>query len=206
MSRNSVIRLHQYRKSVYRLKLMGLVKVFSENLADAVNVTAAQVRRDFSSFGFSGKKRGGYNVDELIQKMDQKLGKDREQKVIVVGAGNVGRALTNYKGFETEKIKIAAIFDNDESKVARSAIVPVLPMSELKSFVKDNEVEVAVLAVPDSAAQSVLTELVHAGIRGVLNFAPVRLTPPYDDFVISHVNVGLELETVIYLTHSMKEN
>ncbi len=205
MSKNSVTRLYQYRKSLYRLRQMGFVKAFSENLADAVSVTAAQVRRDFSIFGISGNKRGGYSVDELIAKLDQKLGKDREQNVIVVGAGNLGRALMNYKGFEAEKIKVCALFDSDPSKINRKADVPILPLEDLKKFVKENQIEVAVIVVPDVSAQQVLTELVKAGIKGVLNFAPVRLNPPHENFVISHVNLGLELETVIYQAHALKD-
>jgi len=204
VNKNSVMRLYQYRKSLYRLKQMGFVKVFSENLADAVNVTAAQVRHDFSVFGLVGNKRGGYTVTELIASLDKKLGKDKVQNVIVVGAGNIGKALLNYKGFETEKIKIAAIFDSEPSKIDHKLPAPILPMSDLKDFVSKHKVEVGVIAVPDVHAQQVLDEMVKAGIQGVLNFAPIRLNPPSEDFVINHVNVGLELETVIYLVHSLK--
>ncbi len=204
MNKNSITRLYQYRKSLYRLKQMGFVKVFSDNLADAVNVTAAQVRHDFFVFGLVGNKRGGYSVVELIEKLDKKLGKDRQQNVIVVGAGNIGKAMMNYKGFETEMIKVAALFDNDPAKLSPDLPTPILPMSEMKNFIQQNKVEAGVIAVPDVAAQQVLDEMVKAGIKGVLNFAPIRLTPPYEDFVINHVNVGLELEAVIYLVHSLK--
>ena len=204
MNKNSITRLYQYRKSLYRLKQMGFVKVFSDNLADAVNVTAAQVRHDFSVFGLMGNKRGGYSVVELIEKLDKKLGKDKQQNVIVVGAGNIGKAMMNYKGFEAEMIKVAALFDNDPAKIARDLPIPILPMPEMKDFIQKHKVEAGVIAVPDVAAQQALDEMVKAGIKGVLNFAPIRLTPPNEDFVINHVNVGLELEAVIYLVHSLK--
>lgn len=197
ISSNAVTRLHHYRKSLYRLKQMGFLRVFSENLADSVSVTASQVRRDFSAFGLSGNKRGGYNIDALIGSIDEKLGKDQLQKVIVVGAGNVGRALTNYKGFAQEGIAVVAVFDADEAKVDRGAAIPVLPMSELTPYVRKNHIEVAVIAVPDIHAQKVLDELAAAKIRGVLNFAPIRLIP-HGDVVINHVDLGLELETVVY--------
>lgn len=203
ISRNAISRLYQYRKSLHRLKQLGFVRVFSENLADAVSVTASQVRRDFSVFGLSGNKRGGYLIDDLIRILDHKLGKDREQRVIIVGAGNVGRALLHYKGFEREGIRVLAVFDNDPSKVTRDSAVPVLPMAELKEFVKQNGVEVGVIAVPDVQAQAVLEELAKSKIRGVLNFAPIRLNPPSDDLVVNHVDLGLELETVIYLVNSL---
>lgn len=203
MSKNSITRLYQYRKSLYRLKHMGFVKVFSDNLADAVGVTAAQVRRDFSMFGLSGNKRGGYLVEELIKRLDQKLGKDKPQRVVVIGAGNIGKALMNYKGFESEGIKVAAVFDTDAAKINSGAAVPVLAMPELKEFIRKNHIEVGVIAVPDIFAQQVFGDLVEAGIKGVLNFAPIRLNPPHEDFVINNVNVGLELETVIYLVNSL---
>lgn len=205
MSRNSITRLYEYRKSLYRLKQMGFVKVFSENLADAVGVTAAQVRRDFSMFGLLGNKRGGYLVEELIKTLDQKLGKDKPQNVVVVGAGNIGKALMNYKGFEAEGIKVAAVFDADETKVNRNARIPILPITELKGYVQKEKIEIAIIAVPDYNAQQTLDKLVEAGVKGVLNFAPIRLNPPSEKFAISNVNVGLELETVIYLVNSLED-
>lgn len=204
MSKKSITRLYQYRKSLYRLKQMGFVKVFSENLADSVSVTAAQVRRDFSMFGLSGNKRGGYRVDELIKNLDHKLGKDKDQNVIVVGAGNLGRALMNYKGFEAERIKVVALFDINKSKLNINAEIPILPMSEMKKVIHKKHVDVGIIAVPDIYAQQVFIDLVRAGIKGVLNFAPIRLSAPHDDFVIKDVNLGLELETVLYLVNSFK--
>lgn len=203
ISRNAITRLYQYRKSLYRLRQMGFIRVFSENLADAVSVTASQIRRDFSVFGLSGNKRGGYSIDGLIKILDQKLGKDKQQNVIVVGAGNIGRALMNYKGFQQEGIKVVAVFDTDERKVSREGAVPVLPFSQMREFVKAHKIEIGVLAVPEIHAQQVLDEMVKASIKGVLNFAPIRLNPPGEEFIINHVDLGLELETVIYLVHSL---
>ncbi len=104
-NKNCVIRISRYRNALYRLKALGFVKVFSDNLADAVGVLPSQVRKDFSIFGFSGNKRGGYQVEELIAKMNSILGKDQVQKVIVAGAGNIGMALMKYAGFEKEGMK-----------------------------------------------------------------------------------------------------
>lgn len=200
----AIIRLYKYRKSLLLLNQLGFVKVFSENLSDATGINAAQIRRDFSIFGLSGKKRGGYIVETLIQKLDEKLGKDKKQNVIIVGAGNMGKALMHYKGFISENIHILAAFDVDSAKVNSTEMIPILPMSELKEFVKKNHIQVAIVTVPDTAAQTVLNLLVQAGVQGALNFAPIHYTASTHSFIVKHVNIGLELETLIYMTAHLK--
>ncbi|MFP4473463.1 MAG: redox-sensing transcriptional repressor Rex [Candidatus Omnitrophota bacterium] len=200
-----VERLHRYRNALYRLKHMGFVKVFSDNLADAVGVTSAQVRKDFSMFGLSGNKRGGYQVDDLIVNLDKLLGKDKVQDVVVVGAGNIGTALLNYKGFEHNGIRIVAAFDRHAEEIINVSDVPIMPMDALAGFVDENSIEVGIIAVPDYAAQDVLDDLKAAGIKGVLNFAPIRLQAP-ENFIVNNIHVGLELEKVIYFVHAMDRN
>lgn len=197
VNRKALARLHNYRNALYRLKHLGFVRVFSDNLADAVGVTSSQVRKDLSLFGPSGNKRGGYFIDDLSTKLNGILGKDKPQDIIVVGAGNIGTALMSYPGFKREGIKIVAAFDLDPAKINREATVPILPFAELKDFVARNQIQVGIIAVPDTSAQQVLEDMRSAGIKGVLNFAPIRLNAP-ENFVINHVNVGVELETVIY--------
>ena len=114
-SKSSIARLYSYREALFRLKFLGFVKVFSENLADAIGATAVQVRKDFSVFGLVGNKKGGYQVDELIGKLDELLGKNKKHPIIVAGSGNIGKALANYKGFSNSGIEILGIFDNDSS-------------------------------------------------------------------------------------------
>ena len=203
-NRNCIIRLSRYKNSLYRLKTLGFVKVFSDNLADAIGVTAEQVRKDFSLFGISGNKRGGYQVDALIEKLNSILGKDRMQKVIVVGLGHIGTALTKYRGFEKEGIKICAAFDIDPLKHNRESEIPVLPLEELKGYVKSNGTGIGIIAVPDIAAQQAADLMVSAGIKGLLNFAPIRLRIP-EDVVVNNVNLELELENVIYFVNAMNK-
>jgi redox-sensing transcriptional repressor len=198
-----ITRLHKYRNTLFRFKALGLVRVFSDNLADAVGATSSQVRKDFSLFGISGNKRGGYLVDDLIKRLDELLGKDKEQKVIVVGAGKIGTALMNYKVFEKEGIRIVAAFDTDPAKFCQSREdVSVLPLENLPVFVKDHDIKIGIIAVPDFAAQQILNLIVAAGIRGVLNFAPIRLKTA-EECVINNVNLGLELETIIYYVNTL---
>ena len=200
-NRNCILRLSRYKKSAARLRSMGFKKVFSDNLADAIGVTPSQVRKDFSLFGITGNKKGGYDIDELIEHLNRVLGKSEEEKVILVGCGNIGTALMHYSGFRKEGINIIAAFDSDPAKTLIESPPPVLPVSVLETFVKENGIRTAVLAVPDHAAQGVLDTLISAGIRGVLNFAPIHLRAP-EDIVVANVNLEMELEAVIYFTHA----
>ncbi|MCX7920295.1 MAG: redox-sensing transcriptional repressor Rex [bacterium] len=204
INKNAIIRLSRYKNALYRLKLLGFVKVFSDNLADAVGVKPSQVRKDFSLFGISGNKRGGYIIDELITKLNTILGKDEIQKVVIIGAGHIGTALMKYKGFEKEGIKIVAAFDIDPAKYNRNAEVPVLPLDELKDCVHKHNIKIAIIAVPDIAAQQTVDLLLNAGIKGILNFAPIRLRAP-EDCVINNVNLEVELENVIYFVNALSK-
>ena len=203
-NKNSIIRLSKYKDALYRLKNLGFVKVFSDNLADAVGVTASQVRKDFSIFGISGSKRGGYQIDQLIEKLNQILGKNIIQKVIIAGLGNIGMALMKYRGFEKEGINIVAMFDIDPAKFDRNAKVPILPLDEMKEYIRVNNIKMGIIAVPDVAAQQVLDVMLGAGIKGVLNFAPIRLRAG-SDAVINNVNLISELENVMYFVNTMEK-
>ena len=201
-SRSRILRLSRYKNAALRLKSLNFVKVFSDNLADATGVTASQVRKDFSIFGISGNRRGGYQIDELLTQLNKVLGKDKLQKFIVVGVGNMGRALINYPGFVKSEIKIVAGFDLDPSKYNRKADAPVFPMDELAGYVKTNEVELGIIAVPDFAAQEVFDKLIQAGIKGVLNFAPIRLRSENTDVVVHTLNLETEIENLIYFVNT----
>jgi redox-sensing transcriptional repressor len=176
--------------------------VFSDNLADAAGATSAQVRKDFSIFGLAGNRRGGYLVDELIEQLDKILGKDKIQKFILVGAGNMGRALLNYPGFEKNSIKILAGFDIDHSKLAPGAETPILPLDKVKDFIAKNNILFAIICVPVLAAPQVAEILFSAGIKGILNFAPIRLKE-HENCVIENINLVTELENIIYFVKAL---
>ena len=200
-NRSCIIRLSRYRNALLKLKSLGFVRIFSENLADATSVTAAQVRKDFSIFGVRGNRRGGYQVDQLIIQLNEILGKDKIHSFILIGAGNLGRALLHYEGFEKNSIKVVAGFDTDPAKVDRDAETPILPLEELDGFIKDNKIEFGIITVPDYAAQQVSQLMILAGIKGILNFAPMRLKVP-EDCVISNMNLETELENIIYFVNA----
>ncbi|MDM7925888.1 MAG: redox-sensing transcriptional repressor Rex [bacterium] len=202
VNKKVVARLSSYRTALLRFHELGFVKVFSDTLAEAVGATSAQVRKDFSLFGISGNKKGGYQTDILIEKLQSLLGKDRVQPVIVVGIGNIGTALLKYRGFEDEGIRIVAGFDLDPAKINRKLKVPVLPADEMQDFIREQRVTIGIIAVPDAAAQAVCDTLVAAGIRGILNFAPIVLRAE-EGVVVNNVNLQNELENVIYFVNTL---
>lgn len=200
-NRSCIIRLSRYKNALNRLKALNFVRVFSDNLADAAGVTAAQVRKDFSLFGITGNRRGGYRVDELSEQLHRILGKDQLQEYVVVGVGNIGRALLHYGGLEKSGIRIAAGFDIDPVKYDAEGSPPILPLENLVDFAKTRGVRLGVIAVPDYAAQQVVELMLSAGIKGVLNFAPICLKAPAG-CVINNINLEIELENLIYFVNA----
>jgi redox-sensing transcriptional repressor len=199
-NRKVISRLSKYKNALHRFKALGFAKMFSDYLAESVGCTSSQVRKDFSMFGITGNKRGGYNIDELLEKLNIILGKNIVQQVIIAGAGNLGKALLHYKGFERDGIKVAACFDIDPSKQNAAQAIPILPMEELTPFVGINNIEVGILAVPDLVAQEVFDLMVKAGIKGVLNFAPIRLRTD-GTCCVNNINLEMELESILYFVN-----
>ena len=199
-NRKCIIRLSRYKNALKRLKALGFVNVFSDNLSDASGTTPSQVRKDFSIFGISGHQRGGYKVDELIVKLRDILGSNETQNAVIVGAGHIGTALLKYKGFETGGIKILAGFDTDPAKYKEKSEIPVHPLDDFREFVSENRVKIGILAVPDYVAQQVSEIMISAGIKGILNFAPIQLRLA-EGVVINNINLEVELENLIYFVN-----
>ena len=204
VNKNCIIRLSKYKNALAKLKALGFVKVFSDNLADAAGVASSLVRKDFSIFGITGNKKGGYLIDELIEKVNDILGKNDTQKVVIAGAGNIGSALMKYAGFEKEGLKVTAVFDSDQAKIAAKNPVPILPVASMKEYIKQNKIKIGILCVPDSSAGEVFELMVTSGIKGVLNFAPVNLKTQ-EDVIVENVNLVGELESLIYFVNASKK-
>src|SRR6185437_1126419 len=153
--------------------------VSSEELAAAAGVNSAKLRKDLSYLGSYGIRGVGYDVDYLVYQVSRALGLTQNWPVVIVGAGNLGRALANYGGFVTRGFKIAAVLDSDQAMVGRElGSVVVHHVSELEAVVASGGVAIGVIAVPAGAAQAVCDRLVSAGVTSILNFAPVVLTVP----------------------------
>ncbi|ACN84357.1 redox-sensing transcriptional repressor Rex [Brachyspira hyodysenteriae WA1] len=186
------------------MKSFGFIKAYSNNLGDAIGITSVQVRKDFSLFNISGNKKGGYNIDDLLEQIDSILGKQISHNIILVGYGKIGKALINYRGFESESIKIVAAFDHNPEKIDRNASTPILPIEELKDFIINNKIEIAILTVPDLEAQRMFDVICNAGIKGVLNFAPIKLLER-PDCIINDVNIADEIESLFYFINDVKD-
>ncbi len=196
-SEQVINRLLKYRNVMQKMKGLGFVRVFSDNLADAVGVSPSLVRKDFSMFDLTGNKRGGYQIDDLLEKLNNILGKDKKQKIIVVGCGKIGRALMNYNGFPRVGIRVVAGFDSEPVLLSPDAPIPILHVSRMKEYIAENDIKVAVLTVPEPSAQSILDSLMKADIRGVVNFAPVSLKGS-DTCLIHNINIEQEFEKLFY--------
>ncbi|MEI6048377.1 MAG: redox-sensing transcriptional repressor Rex [Bacteroidota bacterium] len=200
--KNSLKRIFLYRACLLRLKLMGVEKVFSYTLANETGVTADQVRKDFSEFNIKGNKRGGYDINDLLEKMEKLFHRDKDNNIVLIGMGNMGLALSKYHKFVQRHMNIVATFDIDTFKQKIRSGIPVYSMNRLKEIIDRFSVKVAILAVPEISAQEVADELISHGIIGIVNFAPVLLKVP-PDVIINNVNLCDELESVIYYVHKL---
>jgi redox-sensing transcriptional repressor len=180
--------------------MMGVEKVFSYTLANETGVTADQVRKDFSEFGIKGNKRGGYQINELLDIMESLFHRNKDHNIVLIGMGNLGLALSKYSKFVQRNMNIVATFDIDPFKQKIRSGITVYSMSRLKEIIDRFRVRVAILAVPEISAQGVADELLRNGIKGIVNFAPVLLKVP-PDVIINNVNLCDELESVIYYVH-----
>ena len=199
--KNSLKRIFLYRACLIRLKLMGVEKVFSYTLANETGVTSDQVRKDFSEFDIKGNKRGGYNINELLDKMEKLFHRNKDNNIVLIGMGNLGLALSKYSKFVQRSMNIVATFDIDPFKQKIRSGIPVYSMNRLEEIITRFNVKVAIIAVPEISAQEVADELIRHGITGIVNFAPVLLKVP-PDIIINNVNLCDELESVIYYVHN----
>lgn len=194
IAESTVRRLSLYLRFLEEFEANGMATISSEELAARGGTTSAQVRKDLSFFGSFGKRGLGYSVVELATRLRRILGLEREWRVIIIGAGKIGAALAQYRGFAQRGFHIAAVYDNDAGKVGKR--VDGFHVRALDSLVEDNRrapADIAVLAVPGEAAQEVAALVVAAGIRAILNFAPVQLHVP-DSITVKSVNMAMELE------------
>jgi redox-sensing transcriptional repressor len=195
--RSDIRRLLQYRICLIRLNELGISTIYSHDLGEAAGVTAVQVRKDFSNYKIKGKKRGGYNISYLLNELDRIFGNVRKN-IIVFGVGNIGNALLQYnEQFLKKNIYIVAGFDIDPAKQNKNLGIPVYSPAKLKEIVQMHQVTTAIIAVPFQVAQEVCTALLDAGIKGVLNFAPVALKVS-DNIVIDNIHLSNRLEGIMY--------
>lgn len=193
-----IYRLSIYSRCLKRLLSNDTETIRSEGLATMANVKPAQLRKDLSYIGQVGTRGLGYSVETLYKSIHEIVGREQLQSVILVGAGNLGRALLRYDGFVKEGFKVVAAFDASPEVVKRANLpCPVYHDSAMTEFVAENEIKMAILCIPGEHGQPVVNDLIKAGIQGVLNFSPVVLKVP-EDIMVNNVDLAVELENLSY--------
>jgi redox-sensing transcriptional repressor len=194
----TVRRLSVYTRCLLQLEEDGVKTISSQELAERFNLNSAQVRKDLAYFGEFGVRGIGYYVSGLKAELHRILGLDRSWPIALVGIGNLGSALFHYRGFSRQGFRIVVVIDDDPAKIGREmGGVPIVASRDLAREIKARGVQVAVVAVPAESAQIVVDQLVTAGIKAVLNFAPTRLKVPRD-VRLKDVDLSIELETLSF--------
>lgn len=195
---STVRRLSLYLRFLEEFEDQGIATVSSDALALRGGTTSAQVRKDLSFFGSFGKRGLGYAVPELARRLREILGLGKEYRVILLGAGKIGSALVQYRGFQKRGFEIVDIFDVDPAKIGkRWNGVGVNDIADLETRAREQKIDIAVLVTPAEVAQEIADRIVKLGIKAILNFAPVQLAVP-EDVAVKNVNLALELEALSY--------
>jgi len=203
ISESTIHRLSLYCRALSMLEKENYETVSSKELAKREKLTPAQVRKDLSFFGSFGTRGLGYPVKELKAQIASILGLDRTWRVALVGVGNIGSALVSYKEFTKQGFQIVMLLDNDQRKIGSNHKgIIVSDIRNLEQELRDGKIEMVVLAVPSTVAQYIVDDVVRAGIKAILNFAPVNLKVP-EDVYLRNENMSMELE---YLSFAIVNN
>ena len=199
-------RLPIYYRYLNMLSDAGKKRVSSNELAEAVKVDSATIRRDFSYFGALGKRGYGYDVENLLKFFKKTLNQDKLTNVALIGVGNLGHALLNFNFHKSNNVRINAAFDiNEEITGTIQSGVPIYPMEDMKEQLKIQQIEIVILTVPANVAQGVTNDLVEVGVKGILNFTPLRISVP-ESVLVQNVDLTNELQTLIYFLDLEKQS
>lgn len=194
-------RLPLYLRALVRLQQEGRDVTSSHELGRRLGISSAQIRKDLAHFGGFGKQGTGYQIEFLIEKLEQVLQVNREWPVAVIGAGDLGSAISHYGGFQERGFRISWLFDADPQKIGNTiGGIAVLPMDEMERILTDNNCQIAMLAVPAKYAQEVTERLVKSGIKAILNYAPINISVP-DDVMVQYIDPVVHLQHMTYYLH-----
>lgn len=191
-------RLPIYLRALQRLSDQGIQTTSSQDLGAIVGISAAQIRKDISQFGEFGKQGTGYSISYLMEKLRSILKMDRVWDVIIVGMGDIGHALAHYEEFNKRGFHVSMVFDNDPKKIGRKVgDFEVLDSANLAEKIRSQKIKVAMLCVPASSAQEAADQLVKAGIKAILNYAPISINVP-EDVKVQYVDPVTHLQRMMY--------
>lgn len=191
-------RLPVYLRALQRLSAKGIQTTSSQELGEIVRISAAQIRKDISQFGEFGKQGTGYSIPFLTERLKDILKVNRVWDVVVVGMGDMGHAIARYNGFANRGFIISMLFDNDPKKIGQKVgNFEILDMSVMEEKIKQNKIKIAMLTVPATAAQEVADQLIKAGVRAILNYAPLSLSVP-PGVKVQHIDPAIHLQRMTY--------
>ncbi len=198
ISQAVISRLPRYFRYLGELRDEGVERISSQELSELMKVTASQIRQDFNNFGGFGQQGYGYNVEFLYKEIGKILGLDKTHNLIVIGAGNLGQALGNYMNFERRGFILKGMFDKNPELIGKEVRgIPVQPMERVESFVRENDIDIAVLTIPKTSAVDVAEVLVKNGIKAIWNFAHVDLNVP-EGIQVENVHLSDSLMKLSY--------
>ncbi len=199
ISSSVIKRLPRYYRFLGELKKQGVERISSRELSALMKLTASQIRQDLNCFGGFGQQGYGYHVDELHSEIGKILGVDRHFKTILIGAGNLGRAIATHINFETRGCKLIGIFDINPDIIGKSVgNLQISHVSQLDNFCKENSPTVAVLCIPKATTQEIANKLVSLGLKAFWNFSHYDLSIEYENIVVENVHLGDSLLTLTY--------
>jgi len=199
ISSSVINRLPRYYRFLGELKASGMTRISSRELSERMGLTASQIRQDLNCFGGFGQQGYGYNIEILQSEIGKILDIDRPKNTILIGMGNLGRAVTMHINFETKGFRLSGLFDSKESLVGQVVKnLPIRSVSTLDEFCRENKPEAAILCIPKEAAKEVAQQLVNLGIKGFWNFSHYDLALNYPDVIVENVHFGDSLMTLSY--------
>jgi len=191
-------RLPIYLRALTRLLQEGQEVTSSHELGRRLGISSAQIRKDLSHFGGFGKQGTGYQIAYLVEQLRQVLKVNQEWEVVLVGAGDLGSALAHYRGFTDRGFRIVHVFDNAQDKIGKKlGNFTIEPITNVQKVIKDNDIKLAMIAVPAETAQDVANQLIDAGIRAILNYAPINLNVPANVHV-QYIDPVLHMQRMTY--------
>jgi len=198
-------RLPKYHRYLSDLMDKGISRISSQELSVLTGFTASQIRQDLNNFGGFGQQGYGYNVEDLQRELGKILGLDQKYNTVIVGAGNLGQAIANYRGFEDAGFKVLSMFDRNPRVIGlKIRDIEIRDMENIEAFIKENNVEIGIITTPKESAQEVADIYVKAGVKGIWNFAPSDLNVP-DEMIIENVRLNESLFILSYFLKAATE-
>ncbi len=198
-------RLPRYYRYLQDLKEQGVKRISSKELSNIMGITASQIRQDLNCFGGFGQQGYGYNVEYLFEEIGAILGTNKENELVILGGGNLGKAISNYANFKKRGFNINAIFDMNSDIIGKTINnIPVYDIKELEEYLSNNKIDIAVFALPATGVKEILDIVINSGIRGIWNFSYLDLKVP-DNIAMVNVHLSDSLMTLSYKMHCMKE-